>query len=520
MSNENEHPISASQIRNRMIEESFQQALSMVATELNIPPSQLSAECMDFISQHSLLLSKENILNSPQLGVIIAGEEIGSGGMAIVFQGFSVKKNRTVALKIPRFFFNDKEVEREINRNKKLSLTRSEAEAALRDRSYEVVLREAVALMEWVLQRENTESLALTILNFVSAILEKMMSTRIFGSLTYPEGIAFVTDEEDNVLPVIIMEDLSIESKSTKSKWINLRERILMGERPSKRFIKEIFSGIAQTLQPLHDQSEIIVDVSELTVSQLSDRLTEIFLGKNLPDSPKPTKQAVAHGDLSLNQIMIHQVLGEDRLLGVRIIDIGSSNAVTSKPSGTPEYIDPKLLERFWLQSMKTDKTEDVANPQSDVFALGVILYEMMTGHRLFDAMQEFPLKTGTADQSGGNVYFTGEGGHSRGETETQEMTEIETQMETLDKIFKKIIHNRHDFSDYYAQATYRALGGLDQLSDDDFRKNKVRMWCSIQSADFDAVWNVLCTAMDLNLDNRYADAMEFNRALQEAMRK
>ena len=93
-------------------------------------------------------------------------------------------------------------------------------------------------------------------------------------------------------------------------------------------------------------------------------------------------RQSVIHRDVK--PANLHQ--GDDGVL--RVLDLGVALSGREPPAmralhaGTPSYVNPEQwgYQGAGQQSKTDDTTKEVADPQSDLFALGVTLYQLLTG--------------------------------------------------------------------------------------------------------------------------------------------
>jgi serine/threonine protein kinase len=84
-------------------------------------------------------------------------------------------------------------------------------------------------------------------------------------------------------------------------------------------------------------------------------------------------RKGVIHGDVKPANILITE---EDR---VKLTDFGMARVASRDSKDTPLLGSPA----YWCPEQILGKPQD---SRSDVFSLGVVLYEMVTGHRPFDA--------------------------------------------------------------------------------------------------------------------------------------
>jgi serine/threonine-protein kinase len=84
-------------------------------------------------------------------------------------------------------------------------------------------------------------------------------------------------------------------------------------------------------------------------------------------------RKGVIHGDVKPANILITE---EDR---IKLTDFGMARLASRDSKDTPLLGSPA----YWCPEQIVGKPQDA---RSDVFSLGVVLYEMVTGHRPFDA--------------------------------------------------------------------------------------------------------------------------------------
>jgi serine/threonine protein kinase len=84
-------------------------------------------------------------------------------------------------------------------------------------------------------------------------------------------------------------------------------------------------------------------------------------------------RKGVIHGDVKPANILITE---DDR---VKLTDFGMARLASRDSKDTPLLGSPA----YWCPEQIMGKPQDA---RSDVFSLGVVMYEMVTGHRPFDA--------------------------------------------------------------------------------------------------------------------------------------
>ena len=142
------------------------------------------------------------------------------------------------------------------------------------------------------------------------------------------------------------------------------------------------FHFITMEYVPGQDLRALIRQTGQLTVGKA------IAIGKEICEGlTEAHKQGIVHRDLKPSNIII------DRAGSTRIIDFGIARSLAVKSRtgagvmiGTPEYMSPEQVE---------GKEVD---PRSDIYSLGIILYEMLTGRVPFEG--DTPFTVGVKQKS------------------------------------------------------------------------------------------------------------------------
>lgn len=90
-------------------------------------------------------------------------------------------------------------------------------------------------------------------------------------------------------------------------------------------------------------------------------------------------KQGVVHRDVKPSNIMLNKA-GDVRITDFGIAQIKSQTTVSKGIVGSPSYMSPEQVK------------EQPVDDRSDIFSLGCVLYELLTGHKAFDGENYFSI--------------------------------------------------------------------------------------------------------------------------------
>jgi eukaryotic-like serine/threonine-protein kinase len=167
-----------------------------------------------------------------------------------------------------------------------------------------------------------------------------------------------------------------------------------------ERFVREARAqaqlrhpGIAQVMDFLEQGDDLFVVIEYLSGGTLADRLDNRRERLPVATAVSWTRQALAALDYAHQHGVIHRDIKPSNLMfdeagHLKIVDFGIAltldgrRLTTAGALGTPHYMSPEQIRR----PLEVDH-------RTDVYAMGVVLYEMLAGHPPFDAISDFDIR-------------------------------------------------------------------------------------------------------------------------------
>ncbi|HEX4966512.1 MAG TPA: protein kinase [Thermoanaerobaculia bacterium] len=167
-----------------------------------------------------------------------------------------------------------------------------------------------------------------------------------------------------------------------------------------ERFVREARAqaqlrhpGIAQVMDFLEQGDDLFVVIEYLSGGTLAERLDNRRERLPVATAVSWTRQALAALDYAHQHGVIHRDIKPSNLMfdeagHPKIVDFGIAltldgrRLTTTGALGTPHYMSPEQIRR----------PLDVDH-RTDVYAMGVVLYEMLAGHPPFDAISDFDIR-------------------------------------------------------------------------------------------------------------------------------
>ncbi|MEM0984263.1 MAG: serine/threonine-protein kinase, partial [Planctomycetota bacterium] len=200
-------------------------------------------------------------------------------------------------------------------------------------------------------------------------------------------GLVYLAEQRDKVARRVALKVIKpgMDSKSVLTRFSAERQTLALMNHPG--LAKVFDAGMTEDGRPyfvmelVHgDAINRFCDKKKLTIE---DRL-ELFM--QVCDAIQHAHmKGVIHRDLKPGNILVETPEGGPR---VRVIDFGVAKALHTKPGevlateagqviGTPEFMSPEQA-----------RGSDAIDTRSDVYALGVVLYELLTGRLPFDSRE------------------------------------------------------------------------------------------------------------------------------------
>lgn len=148
----------------------------------------------------------------------------------------------------------------------------------------------------------------------------------------------------------------------------------------------------------------------------------ESFLKSQLPDHKQALdfalgiiraliilkEKGIVHRDLKPGNIFL--ITNENGEISLKIADFGTAIKInTNRPSlvaGTPLYFTPELLTNF-TKGTQEETVKKIINTQGDVWAAGLIFYQMITGENLFSKISHSLISNFCSDFNSSNTLLS-----------------------------------------------------------------------------------------------------------------
>ncbi len=178
-------------------------------------------------------------------------------------------------------------------------------------------------------------------------------------------------------------------------------------DRFRERFVREARAqaqlrhpGIAQVMDFLEQGDDLFVVIEYLPGGTLADRLENRRERLPVATVVSWTRQALDALDYAHRHGVIHRDVKPSNLMfdvagHLKIVDFGIAltldgrRLTTTGSLGTPHYMSPEQIRR-----------PQEVDHRTDVYAMGVVLYEMLAGHPPFDAISDFEVRLAQVNET------------------------------------------------------------------------------------------------------------------------
>jgi serine/threonine protein kinase len=202
-------------------------------------------------------------------------------------------------------------------------------------------------------------------------------------------GVVYMAEQEEPVRRRVALKiiKLGMETRSVIARFEAERQALAMMDHPN---IARVFDAGATDRGPPYFVMELVRGVKITTYCdqhQLSTRERLDLFIQVCHAIQHAHQKGIIHGDIKPSNIMVTQ---QDGLPVPKVIDFGISKATEARLTdrllftsyaqliGTPAYMSPEQADMSGLD----------VDTRSDIYSLGVLLYELLTGKTPFDARQ------------------------------------------------------------------------------------------------------------------------------------